>query len=146
MANVRYHQAFADQLQALEQSNPAAFADVIALVTALRDHGRTIEGDDHGSDPSHPIITSKYDTWALRRTPATYFTPEADGEPVLRIPYVWMEDGEGSTYALVLFIGDKTHLGNRWYPTAVARIENEFLPKWEGQHPGHRPRRQRRRT
>jgi hypothetical protein len=144
MAVVLYHQAFATQLEVLHQSDRSVFADVVALVTALADFGREIEGNDHGADPSHPIITSKYDVWALRRTPATQFTPEANGAPVLRIPYVWMENGRGGVYALVLFIGDKTELGNKWYPAAVARIEGEFLPKWEGAHPGHRARRRKR--
>jgi hypothetical protein len=144
MVDVRFHQAFATQLETLSRDNPAVFHDVVALVTALQDHGRELEGSDHGSDPCHPIVTSKYDMWALRRTPATKFTPEAVGEPILRIPYVWMDNGVGGTYALVLFIGDKTGLGNRWYPAAVARIEGDFLPRWEGMHPRHKARRRRR--
>ncbi|MDY7106773.1 MAG: hypothetical protein S0880_36825 [Actinomycetota bacterium] len=146
MSSVEYHWEFAEQLETLAATDISAFSDVVNLVKALDGYGHEIEGDDHASDLSHPIVSSRLDLWALRRTPPTWAAPDAAGPPVLRIPYVWMSDERGREYALVLFIGDKTDLGNAWYPRAVTRIEGTMIPVWEGQHPGHRARPKRRRT
>lgn len=146
VADVQYHPEFDQQFARLALGDPDVFEDVASLIIALETHGRQIEGTDHTADPSHPIVISRYDMWALRRTPATGFTPTAIGSPILRIPYVWMEDSSRSTYALVFFIGDKTDSGNDWYPSAVNRIENDLLPKWETSHQLHHPKPKRRPT
>ena len=147
-ARVEYHPEFAEQFEQLpEVVHFDVFADVAALVSALETHGHDIEGEDHTADPSHPIKISDLDLWALRRTPATGFTPDANEAPILRIPYVWMIDREqGDEFALVLFIGDKTELANQWYQQAVTKIEGTLIPLWEAQNPNHEARKKRRGT
>lgn len=69
------------------------FGEVTALMDALERFGHGIEEDNHHPDAvSHPIVTSSFQTFALRRTPPTSITPYADSPPVLRIPYVWFVD------------------------------------------------------
>ena len=52
------------------------FAEVTALVNALEEHGHAVEEDNHHKDAiSHPIVTSRFHTFALRRTPPTKITP-----------------------------------------------------------------------
>jgi hypothetical protein len=144
VATIEYHSEFAQQFDALQTSSVDIYRDVAALVTSLVKHGHLMEGSDHTDDLSHPIVTSPFDMWALRRTPPTVATPNATDPPVLRIPYVWMSDAAGADYALVLFIGDKTQLRGDWYPTALKRIDADLLPRWLGTHAGHSPRNKRR--
>ena len=75
---------------------------------------------------------------ALRRTPPTSITPYAVGPPVLRVLFAFVADDEGGEAALVLVGGDKTRLGNRWYPPQVRRAEDR-LEQWCRHHPGYRP-------
>ncbi len=74
----------------------------------------TILRANQDGDASHPIVTSRFELFALRRTPPTIYTPYADGPPVLRIPYVWFDIGGGGEVAVVMLVGDKTKLGNEW--------------------------------
>ena len=68
-------------------------------------------------------------------------TPYADRPPVLRIPYVWFNDSEiGDEVAVVMLAGDKTALGNDWYPGVVNQIDNTMVPAWERTHPTHKAR------
>ena len=150
MAVVEYHPYFSKQFQQLGQladtSAAAAelFGDVSALTNALEDHGHDIESEAPAA-ASHPIVTSRYRAFALRRTPPTNYTPYADSPPVLRIPYVWCMDTElRSEFALVLMIGGKTKRKNLWYPMAVRQIQDELLPSWQRQFPNHKPLEQRR--
>jgi len=110
------------------------------LVMALEEFGHGVEEDNHHDDAiSHPIVTSRYRTFALRRTPPTAATPYAVLPPVLRIPYVWFTNTEtGTDVAVIMFIGDKTALGNEWYPSAVQRIDNaSMVAEWTRTHPTH---------
>lgn len=93
---VEFHPSFARQYEALAKLAPDSevqwelFADVTALINALEEHGHAVEEDNHHPDAvSHPIVTSRFHTFGLRRTPPTIVTPYADTPPVLRIPYVW---------------------------------------------------------
>lgn len=93
--NVEFHPRFAGQygaLAGLAETSDAQwelFAEVAALVNALEEHGHGIEEENHHPDAiSHPIVTSRFHTFALRRTPPTKVTPYAERPPVLRIPYV----------------------------------------------------------
>ena len=139
VATVFYHPAFARRYEWLCQQ--AALQDIAGevsqLLSALEEYGHEIEGEAD-EDPSHPVVTAKVQMFALRRTPPTGVTPYADGPPVLRIPYVWFFGNDGEV-AVVMMIDDKTELGNRWYPHAVARIEGELIPSWVQSHPEHRP-------
>ena len=91
MPDVLYHPKFASQYMAMAASAATAevrmdlFGEVSALLLALEDYGHGIEGGQP-DDASHPIVTSMYETFALRRTPPSRFTPYAASEPVLRIP------------------------------------------------------------
>lgn len=141
---LEFHPEFAGQYEALAQlseRSPAQFdlfAEVTSLLGALEDHGHHIEEDNHHPDAiSHPIVTSRFQTFALRRTPPTKVTPYADRPPVLRIPYVWFSDrGSGQDVGVVMLAGDKTARGNEWYPAVVNRIDNTMIPEWERTHPG----------
>ena len=143
MDTVRYHPRFARQLEDLatwaESSDQRMelFGEVLALLRALEDHGHEIEGH-RPKDASHPIMSSRFQTFALRRTPPTLHTPDADEPPVLRIPYVWFDRAEGGEVAVVMLIGDKTALGNDWYPPVVAQIEGTMIDEWHELHPNHR--------
>lgn len=143
---VEFHPKFADQYDALAEMAQASdtqwelFAEVTALVKALEEHGHDVEEDNHHPDAiSHPIVTSRFHTFALRRTPPTRITPYADSQPVLRIPYVWFADTEtGEEVAVVMLAGDKTRLGNDWYPSVVKQIDNTMVDDWERTHPTHK--------
>lgn len=112
-----------------------------ALLNALEEFGHDVEEDNHHPDAiSHPIVTSRYRTFALRRTPPTTATPYADAPPVLRIPYVWFVDqATGDEVAVVMLVGDKTTSGNDWYPAVVNKIDNaSMVTDWERTHPDHK--------
>jgi hypothetical protein len=118
--------------------------EITALLDALERHGHHIEGDAPG-DPSHAIVISRLRTFALRRTPPTDYTPYAERPPVIRVAYVWFDDlVEGDELAVVMLMGDKTTLGNNWYPSKVHAIERALVPDWERANPT--PRAQVRRT
>lgn len=154
MSSVRieHHPKFASQY--VEMANLAGdsdeqlelFGDVTALLSALEEFGHDIEEDNHHPDAiSHPIVTSRYQTFALRRTPPTSVTPYAYTPPVLRIPYVWFIDRATSEeIAVVMLMGDKTTSGNDWYPATVNQIDNaSMVADWERTHPNHNARKRR---
>lgn len=146
--HVEFHPRFARQLAELAElaqtSDPQweLFAEVTALVNALAEHGHGVEEDNHHPDAiSHPIVTSRFRTFALRRTPPTKVTPYADSPPVLRMPYVWFADAQtGDEVAVVMLAGDKTTLGNDWYPSVVNQIDNVMVGDWERTHPTQKAR------
>jgi len=137
VARVEYHPAFAKQYETLCQNEKALeiAGEVTALLTALEDYGHEIEGEQP-EDASHPIVTSQYHMFALRRTPPTIYTPYADAPPIIRIAYVWFFDSEQSEeLAVVMLMGDKRQLGNQWYPTKRAEIEGRMIADWQRTHP-----------
>ena len=141
MPRVEYHAVFADQYTTLCQ-NPDALeiaGEITALLDALEQHGHDLEGEAT-DDPSHPVVTSRFHMYALRRTPPTTYTPYADTPPVIRIPYVWFLGPGNEELAVVMLMGDKTRLGNNRYPTRVNEIENQLIPAWERTNPGHQAR------
>lgn len=89
----------------------------MALLAALERHGREL-----GDPWSHPIVTARYDTHALRRTPPTPDTPQASKPPVIRVIYSFVDTPWGD-HAVVLKGGDKTELGSMWYPPNVQEAE-----------------------
>ena len=143
MAEVSFHPKFESQYRALaaqsESSDQLAnlFGEISALLRALEDFGHQIEGEQPG-DPSHPIVISRFKTFALRRTPPTNYTPYASTPPVIRIPYVWFDQDDGNELAVVMLAGDKAELGNAWYPGIVQQIEGTLIAQWEHHHPTHR--------
>lgn len=73
-----------------------------------------------------PYLDSCCRLHALRRTPPTDSTPYATTPPVLRILYAVCQHAAGEDIAVVLLGGDKTALGNAWYPTNVAEAEHRL--------------------
>lgn len=141
MPRVEHHAYFAAQFEALcgDEDQLEVAGEIAALLDALERHGHDIEGEAPG-DPSHPIVISRLRTFALRRTPPTDYTPYADAPPVIRIAYVWfLDEASREEVAVVMLMGDKTALGNNWYPSKVNDIENRLVPDWERAHPTHHP-------
>ncbi len=123
---IRYHPLFERWLMELAETDEEIFGEVMALLTALEEHGRDL--DDENREESHPVVTSRYDMHALRRTPPSESAPYAVGPPVLRILHAICRTDSGVEQAIVLLGGDKTTLGNHWYPAnlneAQARLDN----------------------
>jgi hypothetical protein len=137
---VEFHPTFASQYEQLCQNEDAAdiAGEITMLLDALETHGHDIEGEAT-DDPSHPVVTSRYQMFALRRTPPTTHTPYADRPPVIRIPYVWFLDKETSAeVAVVMLMGDKATQGSHWYPKQVEAIETLLIPGWQHHHPSYR--------
>ncbi len=118
---LRYHPLFERWLWALAEADEETFGEVMALLTALELHGRDL--DDERREESHPVVTSRFDMHALRRTPPSEAAPYADAPPVLRILYVICRTGSDEEAAIVLLGGDKTTLGSQWYPPHVTEAE-----------------------
>jgi hypothetical protein len=121
---IRYHPLFERWIAALAEADEEIFGEVMALLTALEEHGRDL--DDQRREESHPIVTSRYDMHALRRTPPTESTPYADAPPVLRILYAVCRADRGGEFAVILLGGDKTELGNLWYPASINEAEHRL--------------------
>ncbi|MGH9112952.1 MAG: hypothetical protein ACRDZN_11755 [Acidimicrobiales bacterium] len=139
---MEFHPRFAHQYEqlCLDDDHQELAGEITQLIDALGCHGRLVEGDG-SDDPSHPIVISRFDTYALRRTPPTAHTPYATRPPVVRIPYVWFIDtATGDELAVVMLMGDKTTLGNAWYPANLQLIEQRLVPEWERANPNHRSR------
>lgn len=118
---VRYHPLFERWLTALAEGDQEVFGDVMALLTALEQHGRDL--DDEEREESHPVVTSRFDLHALRRSPPSQSTPYATAAPVLRIIYGYCRTTAGGEAAVVLVGGDKTSLTNLWYPPHIAEAQ-----------------------
>lgn len=137
---VHYHPRFARQYAKLAEAAVEddvlmeVFGEVSALLRALEDFGHDIEGD-RPDDASHPVVSSRYELYTLRRTPPTRFTPYASDRPVMRIAYVWGKEADGSEAAVVMLMGDKSDLGNTWYEGTVRQIEESMISEWEHRHP-----------
>jgi hypothetical protein len=130
--DVRFHPLFERWLVELADADEEIFGEVMALLTALEEHGRDL--DDERREESHPVVTSRYDMHALRRTPPSEAAPFADAPPVLRIFYAVCRTNTGEEIAVVLLGGDKTTLGNTWYPANLNEAEHR-LDQYCRQHP-----------
>lgn len=134
--DVRYHPLFERWLTKLAEADEEVFGEVMALLTALEEHGRDL--DDERREESHPVVTSRYDMHALRRTPPTESTPYAVAPPVLRVLYAVCRTNTGAEVAVALLGGDKTALGNNWYPVNLNEAEHR-LDQYCRQHPDTSP-------
>jgi hypothetical protein len=104
------------------------YADCIALIDAVATYGqRLIEPE------SKPIHSSLY-LHELRRTPPSDTAPLADQPPIIRILYAFCRTATGETIALVLVGGDKTELGNNWYPTNIATAHTRLTTQCGIEH------------
>lgn len=108
-------------------------AEIMALINALERHGREL-----GDPECHPVVTARYDLHALRRTSPSTAAPYADSPPVLRVLFGYVTDGAGREIAVLVVGGDKTRLGNRWYPANIARAQDR-IDEWCRRNPGHAP-------
>jgi hypothetical protein len=87
--DVRYHPLFERWLNELAEADEEIFGEVMALLTALELHGRDLE--DERRDESHPVVTSRFDMHALRRTrrhraPRTPVRPRSCGSSTHTAP------------------------------------------------------------
>jgi hypothetical protein len=105
----------------VEQFDLDVYAEIVALIDAVQRFGRNL-----GDPESHPVVTSKFDMHALRRTPPSSMAPYADGPPVIRVLYAFCRQQSGNPVVVVLLGGDKTELGNRWYPSNIAEAERRL--------------------
>lgn len=119
---VVYHPLFQEWFARLLERDEDIAAEVMALITALEEGGAAL-----GDPESHPVVISDYRLRTLRRTPPTGATPYATGPPVLRVLYGFASPPEGGVGAVVLLAGDKTEMGNQWYPAAVAEAERRLV-------------------
>lgn len=129
---VRYHPLFERWLADLAGASEEIFGEVMALLNALEEHGREL--DDERREESHPVVTSRFDMHAPRRTPPSEAAPYADAPPVLRILYAICRTSTGAETAVVLLGGDKTLLDNNWYPANLGEAEAR-LDQYCRQHP-----------
>lgn len=98
--------------------------ELVSLITELETEGESLL---IGHDECHPVVTSPY-LFALRRTPPTNVTPYATRPPVLRMLFSLIEH-EGNVGAVMLLGGDKTRLGNLWYPPNIGEAHLR-LQRW----------------
>ncbi len=129
---VQLHPLFKSWLNELAD-DLEVLVEVMALINALEKHGR-----DLGDPESHPVSTASYDLHALRRFPPTETTPYAEGPPVLRILFGYVQDNSGNELAVVTLGGDKTELGNRWYQANVTQAQDR-LDQWCQHNPTYKP-------
>ena len=130
--DLQYHPLFERWLEELAEEDEEIFGEVMGLLTALELYGRVL-GDEQREE-SHPVVTSRFDMHALRRTPPSQAAPYADSPPVLRILYAIGRTSAGTEVAVVLLGGDKTTLGNTWYPANLSEAEHR-LSQFCQQHP-----------
>ena len=116
-----YHPLFTTWLEEVAEETPTIAAEIQALIDSLEAYGF-----DLGDPESHPVVTSRLGLRALRRTPPTPTTPDANDPPVLRILYGFVRPPRSQIRAVLLIGGDKTELGSRWYPPAVAEAERRL--------------------
>ena len=133
---LRYHPLFERWFAELAEADEEIFGEVMALLTALETHGRDL--DDERREESHPVVTSRFDMHALRRTPPSEAAPYADQPPVLRILYAICRTSDRAEVAVVLLGGDKTVLGNNWYPANLSEAEAR-LDQYARQYPDTTP-------
>lgn len=108
-------------------------SEIAALLGALGSHGRNL-----GDPECHEVVSARYDIRALRRSPPTGTTPYADGPPVIRVLVGFVRNENGQIKAVALLGGDKTTLGNRWYPANVGQAQQR-LDQWCSQNPSFTP-------
>ncbi len=146
--DIFFHPRFTHQIEQMataaehDEVLTEVFGEVSALLQALEEFGHEIEGEQP-EDASHRIVSSRYELFALRRTPPTVYTPYAQGRPVIRIVYAWCEEAAGSEAAVVMHMGDKARLGNTWYDGVVRQVEETMIRDWEHRHPRRRIQRKR---
>jgi hypothetical protein len=99
------------------------YADILALLDALETHGQQLIEPE-----SKPIQTSRF-LRELRRTPPSDAAPLADQPPIIRVLYAFCRTATGDTIALVLIGGDKTQLGNAWYPKNIMLAETRLTSR-----------------
>jgi len=141
--DVEFHPTFAGQFEQLSNDDDLleVAGEVMALIGALEQRGRQIEG----TDVSHRIVIARTDLHTLRRTPPNEVCPYADIPPVIRIFYVWftdITDRQRGEFPVVFSMGDKSQSPNpnAWYPGQVNEIETRLIPQWVRSNPTHAPR------
>lgn len=137
---VGYHPAAAMWLEeiAADEELIEVFGEVMALIGALEQLGRSLEGEE-----TSPIVSSQYDMHELRRTPPSATAPYALHPPIIRILYAFFRSPRPDPVAVILLGGDKAKLGEDWYRTNVPASERR-LEEYARRHPELKPIRRRR--
>jgi len=133
VVDVHLHPLFSRWLDELEKHDFDVWAEVLALINAVQEFGRAL-----GDPECHPVVVARYDLHALRRTPPSVTTPYAQAPPILRVLFGFVSDDEHREVAVVAIGGDKTTLGNAWYPANVTQAEAR-IDQWCQQNPTYRP-------
>jgi hypothetical protein len=124
LVEILYHPYFAAWFDNLVDVNIEVAGEMQALISELEEHGHNL-----GWPESVRLVTSTFGLRELRRTPATNVTPYAVGPPVLRVIYGFVRTDSGELAAAILLGGDKTELGNAWYPRNIGEAESRLI-KW----------------
>jgi hypothetical protein len=122
-----YHPLFTTWFKRLIADDIEIAGEIQALLSALEEYGI-----DLGGPESLPLVTSTLGLRELRRSPATDVTPYAEGPPILRVIYGFVRTESGKLVALVLLGGEKTELGNAWYPRSIGESERRLVA-WAAQ-------------
>lgn len=119
---IRYDPDFGSWLESFLKDEELfdVYAELVALIDHLAGAGQEILEPE-----SKPIASSRY-LHELRRTPPSTAAPYADKPPVLRVLYAFCRTSSNEVIAVVLLGGDKTELGNAWYPTNLMRAETRL--------------------
>jgi len=116
-----YQKDFESWWMETAKSDVEVAGEIQALIDELERHGK-----DLGDPEAHPVVMSKQGLRALRRTPPTNVTPYADGPPVIRVLYGFVDKGVGQLAAVLLLGSDKTKRQSDWYPLNVAEAERRL--------------------
>jgi hypothetical protein len=121
---ILFHPKVLDTLTTIAEEDFDVYEDVLMLINALQDHGRSITNVD--TDECHAVRSSPR-LYALRRTPPSATLPHAMRPPVVRILFAFVHDADLNESAIVLHLGDKTSRGNDWYPAAISTAEKRLF-------------------
>lgn len=95
--------------------------EVQPLIDALEHFGRTL-----GEPESKLLSTSKMGLRELRRTPPSSVTPYADGPPIIRVLYGFVDRGVAGVAAVLLIGGEKKDSGPEWYQKDLGEAERRL--------------------
>jgi hypothetical protein len=118
---VIYHPFYVEWFANLLNVDVEVAGEVQALIDALEHFGRTL-----GEPESKLLSTSKMGLRELRRTPPSSVTPYADGPPIIRVLYGFVDRGVAGVAAVLLIGGEKKDSGPEWYQRNLGEAERRL--------------------
>lgn len=118
---VIYHPLFVEWFERLVGLDVEVAGEVQALIDALGHYGQAL-----GEPESKPLRISRMGLRELRRTPPSSVTPYANGPPVLRVLYGFVDRGGESSAAVLLIGGEKRDSGSEWYQRTIGEAERRL--------------------